>query len=106
MNSTANKIRPKVINAGMVALTGCCNAGSLGRRDYGRSTAGLRTIKSLLTRPRRRQAGFNIPFGLAKQSRLLPAGALLGFDGGIRSHVEHAARRHRPVSYTHLRAHE
>jgi hypothetical protein len=29
MNSTANKIRPKVINAGMVGLTDDANAGSL-----------------------------------------------------------------------------
>src|SRR6185369_13727795 len=31
---------------------------------------------------------------LSKQCRLLPAGALLGLDGGNRRHVEHAARRH------------
>jgi hypothetical protein len=48
--STANKTRPKVMNAGMVGLAGCCECGvaSGEQSDYERSASGFQTFKSIL----------------------------------------------------------
>src|SRR4051794_19004218 len=84
MKSTANKTRPKVMNAGMDRPHPIAMSQAVARNDYGRFVSAFQTNKS---KP-------NPRFQLAEQARLCSSGALLRLDSRDRGHVEYAARRH------------
>src|SRR5688572_4678628 len=87
MKSTANRIRPKVTNAGMIGLVECCKY---------RSRAGERLWPlSAVFSNAQIDSATPFPPDLSEQAWLLAAGALLGFDRGDRGHVENTARGHR-----------
>src|SRR5215831_1101656 len=95
MNNTANRTRPKVMNAGMAGLIDSFKGEMVtaGRADYGQSAGTFQTFR------RRRHArsawGTRQFRGLSKEVWLLPSGRLLGFDGGDRCHIQDTARGHR-----------
>src|ERR1700761_3260957 len=89
MKSTANRTRPKIMNAGIAGLTESVRGAFVAGGVW---MVRPRFSNAQITTPVRRLRAISAPS--SEQARLLPSGALLGFDGRHRRHVQYAARGH------------